>query len=129
VSTHRQSKPFAISALLTPPGLCSIYFFYRPKVQPAQSADTNEPAAKSIDDTQNFHLLLLPRASDSSTAPAKSNPPEGVENKSEQTGEMARQGGVGARLIRLGKKRLPEPNAAIKQGETPGGIGGDSSEA
>ncbi|PWN20707.1 hypothetical protein BCV69DRAFT_197033 [Microstroma glucosiphilum] len=102
----------------------------QPKVQPAQTADaSDEPAAKCIDDTQNFHLLLLPRASDSSTAPAKSNPPEGVENKSEQTGEVARQGGIGARLIRLGKKRLPEPNAAIKQGDTPGGIGGDSSEA
>lgn len=107
-----------------------IYFFYRPKVQPASNASNNEPAAQSIDDAQNFHMLLLPRASDSETAPAKpaDEQPNDVENKAEQSGERARQGGIGARMIRLGKKRMPEPNAAISQGDQPGGIGGDSSE-
>lgn len=107
-----------------------VYFFYRPKVQPDKGEDDNQPAAKSIDDTQNTHMLLLPRSSDSDTAPAKpaSQQPNDIDNKSEQTGEKARQGGIGARLIRLGKKRMPEPNAAIATGNQPGGIGGDSSE-
>lgn len=75
-------------------------------------------------------MLLLPRSSSSSTAPAKpsSQQPSDVENKSEQTGEKAKQGGVGARLIRLGKKRMPEPQEAIERGDQPGGIGGDSAE-
>lgn len=45
------------------------------------------------------------------------------------TGDKARQQGVGFRLVRLGKKRLPAPEEALKQGVQPGGIGGDSSEA
>lgn len=76
-------------------------------------------------------MLLLPRASDSPTAPATddSDAQAKGENKSEQTGEKARVAGIGARLIRLGKKRMPDPKAAIANGDQPGGIGGDSSEA
>lgn len=107
-----------------------VYFFYRPKVQPAEKADDPEPSADSISSVQNFHMLLLPRASDSETAPAKPEQerPSDAESKSEQTGEKARRGGIGARLIRLGKKRMPEPKAALAQGDQPGGIGGDASE-
>lgn len=110
-----------------------VYFFYRPKVQSANeaNAENGKPSADSIDSVQNFHLLMLPRSSDSETAPAKptSDRPADAENKSEQTGEKARVAGIGARLIRLGKKRMPEPSAALDRGDQPGGIGGDSSEA
>ncbi|CAO1632801.1 unnamed protein product [Parajaminaea phylloscopi] len=107
-----------------------IYWFYRPKVQPAGDEKSDEPAAKSIDGTQNAHMLLLPKDSQSDTAPAKPEDqvPKDIDSKSEQTGEKARRGGIGARLIRLGKKRMPEPTVAIENGDQPGGIGGDSSE-
>lgn len=101
----------------------------RPKVQSADSVDSSEPAAASIDQVQNFHMLLLPRASESSTAPAKDDDPSAGDGKSEQTGEKAKAAGIGARMIRLGKKRLPDPKAALANGDQPGGIGGDSSEA
>lgn len=122
---------FALVCHVLIPLPSSLYFFYRPKVQPAGSAESGKPAATSIDDAQNFHMLLLPRASDSDTAPAKpeAEQPEGAEGKSETTGDKARQAGIGARLIRLGKKRMPEPKAPLKQGDQPGGIGGDNSEA
>lgn len=45
------------------------------------------------------------------------------------TGDKAEKQGVGFRLVRLGKKRLPAPEEAIERGLQPGGIGGDSSEA
>ncbi|CAO1633869.1 unnamed protein product [Sympodiomycopsis kandeliae] len=105
-----------------------VYFFYRPKVQPASERNKDEPAATSIDSVQNTHMLLLPRASDSDTAPAKAESTSSDGNKSERNGEKARSEGIGARLVRLGKKRLPDPSSAIAQGDEPGGIGGDASE-
>lgn len=80
----------------------------------------------------SFDRLLLPQASDSSNAPAPANAKEksdGTNGPSASTGEKSEKQGVGFRLIRLGKKRLPAPEEAIKTGAQPGGIGGDSSEA
>lgn len=76
--------------------------------------------------------LLVPINSDSSTAPATGDSKQtngDRQSYSATTGEKARKQGVGFRLIRLGKKRLPAPEEAIKHGLEPGGIGGDSSEA
>jgi hypothetical protein len=71
--------------------------------------------------------------SESETAPAPSSKSEGKGSDAQQpaatTGEKAEKLGVGFRLIKLGKKRLPAPEEAIKAGLQPGGIGGDSSEA
>lgn len=78
-----------------------------------------------------FYRLLLPKASESPTAPAKGQG-EAIDTTTQPsgtTGEKAKRQGVGFRLIRLGKKRLPAPEEAIKTGNQPGGIGGDSSEA
>jgi hypothetical protein len=79
----------------------------------------------------SFCRLLLPHASESETAPAPSNGGKTDSNNqlSATTGEKAKKEGVGYRLIKLGKKRLPAPEEAIKSGLQPGGIGGDSSEA
>lgn len=71
--------------------------------------------ASSLSDVQNTHMLLVPRSSDSPTAHASSSSNEDK--------------GTGWRLISLGKKRMPDPEIALEQGQKPGGIGGDSSEA
>lgn len=68
-------------------------------------------------------MLLVPRASDSETAPA----PNKEENDKQDKREPPNP--TGYRLISLGKKRLPEPEAALKLGQEPGGIGGSHSEA
>jgi hypothetical protein len=107
----------------------SVYFFYRPKVQ---GAEETKQAAESIDDVQNTHMLLVPIESQSSTASIQDAKPvkdDGAQKPAATTGEEARKLGVGFRLIRLGKKRLPAPEQAIANGLEPGGIGGDSSEA
>ncbi|MCO5566250.1 hypothetical protein L7F22_019926 [Adiantum nelumboides] len=109
-----------------------LYFFYRPKVQAADDVETSGKAATSIDDVQSTHLLLVPAKSESENAPPTKEHENGgsdQNNYSGTTGEKARKEGVGFRLIRLGKKRMPAPEEAIKKGLQPGGIGGDSSEA
>lgn len=109
-----------------------LYFFYRPKVQAADDVENSGKAATSIDDVQNTHVLLVPTKSESEDAPPTNKHENGSdqnENHSATTGEKAKKEGVGFRLIRLGKKRLPAPEEAIKKGLQPGGIGGDSSEA
>ena len=107
-----------------------LYFFYRPKVQAADKVETSGKAATSIDDVQNTHLLLVPAKSESENAPPTNKHNGNDENDhAGTTGEKARKEGVGFRLIRLGKKRMPAPEEAIKRGLQPGGIGGDSSEA
>lgn len=107
-----------------------VYFFYRPKVQSAEDESREQPAADSLSSVQNFHLLMLPRASDSPTAPAKdSSTTQSSSGQATQTGEKALTSGIGARLLRLGKKRMPEPSVALSNGDEPGGIGGDSSES
>lgn len=118
----------------------NIYFFYRPKVQGVDDYDKQEKAVSSIDDVQNTHMLLVPQASKSETAPASPGTAEKIAKEKEQnggqqqppagtTGEKAKKHGIGFRLVRLGKKRLPAPEEAIARGLQPGGIGGDSSEA
>lgn len=37
----------------------SIFFFYRPKVQPAGEVDKTGKAAGSIDDVQNTHMSVI----------------------------------------------------------------------
>lgn len=109
-----------------------LYFFYRPKVQSADDVETSGKAATSIDDVQSSHLLLVPAKSESENAPPTNrheNEENGQNNYSATTGEKARKEGVGFRLIRLGKKRMPAPEEAIKKGLQPGGIGGDANEA
>ncbi|PWN38619.1 uncharacterized protein FA14DRAFT_143731 [Meira miltonrushii] len=109
-----------------------LYFFYRPKVQSADDVETSGKAATSIDDVQSTHLLLVPAKSDSENAPPTNKHENGENdqnNYSGTSGEKARKEGVGFRLIRLGKKRMPAPEEAIKKGLQPGGIGGDASEA
>lgn len=51
-----------------------------------------------------------------------------AERLSASTGEKARREGVGYRLIRLGKKRMPDPDTALSKGLEPGGLGGSSSD-
>lgn len=98
-----------------------MYFFYRPKVQAADKAEAT--SIKSIDDLQNTFMLLVPRVSDSETAPAPKA------DQSDQPDKREPPNPTGYRLISLGKKRLPEPAAALKLGQEPGGIGGSHSEA
>ncbi|UZJ55938.1 hypothetical protein CBS101457_005258 [Exobasidium rhododendri] len=109
-----------------------ILFFYRPKVQSADAVEKSGKSASSINDVQNTHMLLIPQVSESATAPAPTNGSKKTDSNAQPsatTGEKAKEQGVGYRLIKLGKKRLPAPEEAIKSGLQPGGIGGDSSEA
>lgn len=74
-------------------------------------------------------MLLIPRASESDTAPAS----EASDTKSaEKDGDGDKRkppNPTTYRLISLGKKRMPSPEAALKAGQEPGGIGGRHSEA
>lgn len=74
--------------------------------------------------------LLLPKASESLTAPVslEGQDQDKLQKPSVTSGELARRQGVGYRLIRLGKKRMPAPEAAMARGLEPGGVGGDSQE-
>lgn len=100
----------------------SIYWLYRPKVVAADKAET--ASAESLDEVQNTFMVLVPRASESDTAPASSTKKEDEEaDKREPPNPTA------YRLISLGKKRMPSPEAAIASGSEPGGIGGRHSEA
>lgn len=99
-----------------------IYFFYRPKVQSADKAEKN--STESLDDVQNTFMLLVPRASESDTAPAKSSKKE-----SDEEDKRKPPNPTAYRLVSLGKKRMPSPEAALKVGQEPGGIGGRHSEA
>ncbi|PWN44619.1 hypothetical protein IE81DRAFT_321244 [Ceraceosorus guamensis] len=116
-----------------------VFFFYRPKVKSAHEVDQSGKAAECLDDVQNAHMLLLPHASRSETAGAdatKDSTGSGVQGGTNgqqnapagTTGDKAKQDGVGFRVVRLGKKRLPAPEVAIANGQQPGGIGGDASE-
>ncbi|KAJ1031053.1 hypothetical protein NDA18_002274 [Ustilago nuda] len=98
-----------------------IYFFYRPKVRSADKAESN--STKSLDDVPNTFMLLVPRASESNTAPAKGSKEADEDDKRKPPNPTA------YRLVSLGKKRMPSPDAALKAGQEPGGIGGRHSEA
>ncbi len=84
----------------------SVHFLYRPKVQSVDEAKQDKPAAESLDDIQRTHMVLLPR-------------------KSDETHDKS----VAWRQISIGKKRMPNPEAALEAGQEPGGIGGSSSES
>lgn len=98
-----------------------VYFFYRPKVQSADKADSK--STESLDDVQNTFMLLVPRASESDTAPAANA------SKKEEGDKREPPNPTAYRLVSLGKKRMPSPEAALKAGQEPGGIGGRHSEA
>lgn len=100
----------------------SVYFFYRPKVRSADKAESN--STKSLDDVQNTFMLLVPRASESNTAPAK-----GSKKEADEDDKRKPPNPTAYRLVSLGKKRMPSPDAALKAGQEPGGIGGRHSEA
>lgn len=92
-----------------------IYFFYRPKVQLEE--------ALSIDDVKNFHMLLVPRPPEFSTQMTKSGetdnePDEDAHMKvlapgadAVPTREPLDQSKKRFRLITVGKKQLPDPEA------------------
>lgn len=100
-----------------------VYFFYRPKVMSSDKAESN--TTESLDDVGNTFMLLVPRASDSDTAPAS----DAVKAKQEQDDKRKPPNPTAYRLVSLGKKRMPSPEAALKSGQEPGGIGGRHSEA
>ncbi|KAN0062279.1 hypothetical protein ACQY0O_005460 [Thecaphora frezii] len=109
-----------------------IYYFYRPKVHPAKEATGG--AVSKLDDVQNSFMLLIPRRSESKTAPA---PPKaektaaGGEGKGDSDGKDKHEppNPTGYRLIALGRKRLPDVELALSHGQEPRGIGGRDSEA
>lgn len=103
----------------------SIFFFYRPKVREA-TEDSSSKLAGSLNQVQSFHILLLPNASSSPDVSDEKN--EKDSNAADSTGEKAKVEGVGYRLIKMGKKRLPEAEMVVAKGGQPGGIGGDSAE-
>ena len=82
-------------------------------------------STESLDDVQNTFMLLVPRASESDTAPAS----EAEGNEAEQHDKRKPPNPTAYRLVSLGKKRMPSPSAALKSGQKPGGIGGRHSEA
>lgn len=99
-----------------------VYFFYRPKVQYEE--------VHNIDDVRNFHMLLIPRPPEFSVH-IEGQQPSGVEKNSHSDDEMSiiaegadvvpasppkDQPKTHFRLITVGKKRLPDPDA-------PGGKG------
>lgn len=99
-----------------------VYFFYRPKVQHEEVHD--------IDDVRNFHMLLIPRPPEFSVH-VEGKQPSGVEKDGHSDDEMSviaegedvvpapppkDQPKTHFRLITVGKKRLPDPDA-------PGGKG------
>ncbi|SNX81716.1 uncharacterized protein MEPE_00421 [Melanopsichium pennsylvanicum] len=104
-----------------------IYFFYRPKVRSADKAESNN--TESLDDVQNAFMLLVPRASESETAPASEANGKNGAAKVGQEDKRKPPNPTAYRLISLGKKRMPSPEAALKSGQEPGGIGGRHSEA
>ncbi|CBQ67777.1 conserved hypothetical protein [Sporisorium reilianum SRZ2] len=104
-----------------------VYFFYRPKVVSSDKAESN--STESLDDVQNTSMLLVPRASESDTAPA-SEASGGKSSSTDGQGDKRKPPNPTAyRLVSLGKKRMPSPEAALKSGQEPGGIGGRHSEA
>ena len=104
-----------------------IYFFYRPKVRSADKAESN--STESLGDVQNTFMLLVPRASESDTAPVSRS--RGKKSSAEEESDDKRKppNPTAYRLVSLGKKRMPSPEAALKSGQEPGGIGGRHSEA
>lgn len=75
----------------------SVHFVYRPKVQSMKEHETGKQAAASFDDIQRMHMILLPRASD-----------------------HTHDESVAFRMVTLGNKRLPHPEAALAAGQEPG---------
>ncbi|SPO20980.1 uncharacterized protein UTRI_00457 [Ustilago trichophora] len=104
-----------------------VYFFYRPKVQSADKAEST--STETLDDVQNTFMLLVPRASESETAPAKEVSDKQSSAREEQDDKRKPPNPTAYRLVSLGKKRMPSPEAALKNGQEPGGIGGRHSEA
>ncbi|SPO20063.1 uncharacterized protein UTRI_00457_B [Ustilago trichophora] len=104
-----------------------VYFFYRPKVQSADKAEST--STESLDDVQNTFMLLVPRASESDTAPANGADDKKASAKEEQDDKRKPPNPTAYRLVSLGKKRMPSPEVALKSGQEPGGIGGRHSEA
>lgn len=99
-----------------------VYFFYRPKVRSSDEAEKS--STESLDDVQNTFMLLVPRASESDTAPAAD-----ASTEQEHDDKRKPPNPTAYRLVSLGKKRMPSPEAALKAGQEPGGIGGRHSEA
>lgn len=99
-----------------------VYFFYRPKVMSSNKAKFNN--TESLDDVQNTIVLLVPRTSESSTAPASND-----DATQEQDEKREPPNPSAYRLVSLSKKRMPSPEAALKEGQDPGGIMGRHSEA
>ncbi|KAI6031561.1 hypothetical protein BKA83DRAFT_88020 [Pisolithus microcarpus] len=96
-----------------------VYFFYRPKVQYEE--------VHNIDDVRNFHMLLIPRPPEFSVHIEGQQPSWSGKGTVIPDDEMSRADVVPAsppkdqpkthfRLITVGKKRLPDPDA-------PGGKG------
>ncbi|CDU24011.1 uncharacterized protein SPSC_02640 [Sporisorium scitamineum] len=104
-----------------------VYFFYRPRVMSSDKAESN--STESLDDVQNTYMLLVPRASESDTAPASDASGGKSASKNEQDDKRKPPNPTAYRLVSLGKKRMPSPEAALKSGQDPGGIGGRHSEA
>ncbi len=75
--------------------------------------------------SRNTFMLLVPRASESETAPAK----DSSKKETEEGDKRKPPNPTAYRNISLGKKRMPSPEAALKAGQEPGGIGGRHSEA
>lgn len=99
-----------------------IYFFYRPKVQREE--------VKDIDDVKNFHMLLIPLPPEFSVHTEGQQPSE-VKTDDQDGNEMAvmaegadvipapspkDQPRTHFRLITIGKKRLPDPDAPSGKG-------------
>ncbi|KAF9818009.1 hypothetical protein IEO21_03084 [Rhodonia placenta] len=91
-----------------------IYFFYRPKVELEE--------AHSIDDVQRFHILLIPRQPDLSTALSEQPAKTGEAKSEDQEMTLSSQGADAVpaheptneekkpfRLLVVGKKSLPDP--------------------
>ena len=100
-----------------------IYFFYRPKVELEE--------VHSINDVQRFYILLVPRP------PEFSQPPESADTKPGDEGEMTvLSAGADAvpapettnetkkrfRLLQVGKKALPDPEAGGGKGRGRKGV-------
>ena len=93
----------------------------------ADKAESN--GTESLSDVADTTMLLVPRASESDTAPATEAGGKKSSAKEEDEDKRKPPNPTAYRVISLGKKRMPSPSAALKSGQEPGGIGGRNSEA
>ncbi|EPQ26085.1 uncharacterized protein PFL1_06293 [Pseudozyma flocculosa PF-1] len=105
-----------------------IYFFYRPKVKAAMGEDKGA-SIDSLDGVQNSFMLLVPRRSESETAPAAPKEEKDGNDDDDDKDKRAPHNPTGFRFIALGRKRMPDVELALSHGQEPRGIGGRDSEA